>query len=168
MQSKATCARGWTSRPLMLLYGFLIWAPSLCNGLGYHLEHLEKHARPKNTYARLIGFLFFFFFSITNQDCILIIQNIGFPKILRKPKLRWQFGIKCRCQLTFTFVFKNVTWHFGFEVECRMKFVKHRHWWWRTLQMTSILPGGSRYVVSRKPKFEGHETESRVTKYARP
>ena len=67
------------------------------------------------------------FFLVTNQDCILIIQNINFPKILCKPKLRWHFGIKCRCQLTFIFDFKNVTWHFGFEVERQIKFVKHRH-----------------------------------------
>ena len=29
---------------------------------------------------------------------------------------------------TFIFVFENVTWHFGFEVERQMKFVKHTHW----------------------------------------
>ena len=54
---------------------FSLWAWILCNGLGCHLQHLEKHARPKDTYTRLIGF------SITNQNCILIIQNISFPKI---------------------------------------------------------------------------------------
>ena len=27
-------------------------------------------------------------FVVTNQDCILIIQNISFPRILCKPKLR--------------------------------------------------------------------------------
>ena len=77
---------------------------------------------------RIITLDWFYFFLVTNQDCILIIQNISFPKILCKPKLRWHFGIKCRWQLTFIFVFKNVTWHFGFEVERQMKFVKHRHW----------------------------------------
>jgi hypothetical protein len=32
---------------------------------------------------------------------------------------------KCKCQLTFIFVFKNVTEHFGFEVKCQIKFVTH-------------------------------------------
>ena len=44
---------------------------------------------------------------------------------LCNPKLRWKFIIKCMCQLIFILVFKNVTWLFGFEVECQMKFVKH-------------------------------------------
>jgi hypothetical protein len=43
-------------------------------------------------------------------------------------KLRWHFGRKCRYQLTFIFVFENVMWHFGFEVECQMKVVKHTHY----------------------------------------
>ena len=36
-------------------------------------------------YVRSIDFLFIY---LTNQDCILIIQNMRFPKILCKPKLR--------------------------------------------------------------------------------
>ena len=28
-----------------------------CNGLGYHLQHLEKYARLKDTYTQLIVFL---------------------------------------------------------------------------------------------------------------
>ena len=39
------------------------------------------------------------------------------------------FRRKCRCQLTFIFVFENVTWHFGFDVKRQVKFVKHTHWW---------------------------------------
>ena len=62
----------------MLIYGFLC--------VGYHVQHLEKHARLKDTYARLINFVCFVL--VTNQDCILIIQNISFPNILCKPKLR--------------------------------------------------------------------------------
>ena len=33
-----------------------MWARNLCNGLGYHLQHLEKHAKPIDTYTRLIVF----------------------------------------------------------------------------------------------------------------
>ena len=29
--------------------------------------------------------------------------------------------------MTFIFVFENIMWHFGFEVERQMKFVKHTH-----------------------------------------
>ena len=51
---------------------------SICGLEGYAMDwatiqHLEKHARSKDTYARLIGFF------VKNQDCILIIQNISFP-----------------------------------------------------------------------------------------
>ena len=38
------------------------------------------------------------------------------------------FKRKRKCQLTFVFVFENVTWHFEFEVECQMKFIKHTQW----------------------------------------
>ena len=50
-------------------------------------------------------------FLVTYQDCILIIQNISFPKILYNPKLKWHFRIKCLCQLKFIFVFESVTCH---------------------------------------------------------
>ena len=50
--------------------GLSLWAWSGCNGLGYHLQHLKKHARPKDTYARLISF-----FLVTSQDHIMITQN---------------------------------------------------------------------------------------------
>ena len=66
-----------------------------CNGLGY----LKKNARPKNTYTRLMNF----YFVLQNQDCILIIQNIVFSKILYNPKMRWHFKINGICQLTFVF-----------------------------------------------------------------
>ena len=95
-----------------------LWTWSECNGSGYHLQHLEKHARPKDTSARLIVFF------VQNQDCILSNQNISFPKILCNPKLRWDFRIECICQLTFFFVFENVMWQFGFGVERQMKIVK--------------------------------------------
>ena len=74
-------------------------------------------------YLRSIDSLFFY----TNQDCILIIQNINFSKVLCNPKLRWHLTIICTYQLAFIFVFENVTRHFGFEVERQMKFVKHTH-----------------------------------------
>ena len=131
--------------PWWCYVGFYFWARNLCNGLGYHLQHLDKHARPKDTYARLISF-----FWVTNQDCILIIQNISFPKIMCKPNLRWHFGIECRysgCQLTSIFSFKNVTWHFGFEVERQMKFVKHRHWKVASIHVT----GSEIFNKTRRP-----------------
>ena len=56
--------------------------------------------------------------------------------------LRWHFKRKCRCQLTFVFVFNIVTWHVGFEVECQMKFVKYTHWSER--QALRISPWGSK------------------------
>ena len=122
-----------TQKPLAQLFeledpwcsyaGFYLWAWSLCHGLGYHLQHLEEHARPQDTYAWLIVF-----FLVTNHDCVLMIQNITFPKILYTPKLKWHFGIQCRRRSIFISVFKNVTWQFGFKVERQMKFVKHRHW----------------------------------------
>ena len=118
MQSKATCTIGWTWRPLMLLCGSLLWAWSGCNGPSYHLQHSEIHARPMDTYARLIVYF------VTNKDCILIVHIIRFSKILSNTKLRWSFRVKCICQLIFIFVFENVKWHFGFEVERQMKFVK--------------------------------------------
>ena len=47
----------------------------------------------------------------------------------RHVTLRWNFKRKCRSyQLTFIFVFENVMWHFGFEVECQTQFVKHTHY----------------------------------------
>ena len=43
----------------------------------------------------------------------------------------WHWGDilkrKYRCQLTFIFVFENVTWHFGFEVECSIKNLSNIH-----------------------------------------
>ena len=75
----------------------------------------------------MIDWLIVFFF-VTNQDCILVIQNISFSKILWNPKLKWHSRIRCIYQLTFISVFENVTWHFRFEVQCQIKFVKHTHW----------------------------------------
>ena len=71
MKSETTCTLSWTWGPLMLLCGSLFLTWSRCNGLSYHLQHLEKHARTKDTYARLIVLI------VTNQDWILIIQNIN-------------------------------------------------------------------------------------------
>ena len=55
-----------TQKPLAQLFeledpwcsyaGIYLWAWSLCHGLGYHLQHLEEHARPQDTYAWLIVF----------------------------------------------------------------------------------------------------------------
>ena len=37
----------------------------------------------------------------------------------RHVTLRWYFERKCRCQSTFILVFKNIMWHFGFEVQLK-------------------------------------------------
>ena len=54
--------------------------------------------------------------------------EIEMTRTTKHVTLRWHCRRKCRCQLTFIFVFENVTWHFGFEVERQIKFVKHTHW----------------------------------------
>ena len=91
------------SKTLKCSYADLsLWAWSGCNGLGYHLQHLEKHAKHKDTNTWLIVVFF-----ATNQDCILITQNTSFSIILCNPNSRWHSKIKCRCRLTFNFVFEN-------------------------------------------------------------
>ena len=75
-----------------------------------------------------------------------------------KPKLRWHFGIKCGCHLTFIFVFKNVTWHFGFEVEHQMKFVKRRHW-----SSPSILLSSGRPAKTHTTYVKPHDLRRAVT-----
>ena len=47
------------------------------------INAIRGRKKMKDTYAQLIGF-----FWVTNQDCILMIQILSFPKILCKPKLR--------------------------------------------------------------------------------
>ena len=48
-------------------------------------------------------------------------------QITKGVTLRWHFRRKCRCQLTFIIVFKNVMRHVGSEVERQLNFVKHTH-----------------------------------------
>ena len=45
----------------------------------------------------------------------------------RHVTLKWHLKRKCRCRLTFVFIFENVSWHSRFEVERQIKFVKHTH-----------------------------------------
>ncbi len=45
---------GHIIRELRTRVRFSLWNWSLCNGWGSHLQYLEKHVTPKNTYARLI------------------------------------------------------------------------------------------------------------------
>ena len=44
--------------------------------------------------------------------------EIEMTYMIRHVTLRWHFGRKCRFQLTFLFVYENVTWHCEIEVEC--------------------------------------------------
>ena len=79
----------------------------LCGFLFVGLKVMQWIGLPSSTFGEKCeaeGYLHSI--DVTNQDCILIIQNISFPKILCKPKLRRHFGIKCRCHLTFILVFK--------------------------------------------------------------
>ena len=45
--------------------------------------------------------------------------DIEMTRTTRHVTLRWHFRRKCRCLLTYIFVFENITWHFEFEVECQ-------------------------------------------------
>ena len=54
--------------------------------------------------------------------------KIEMARTTRHVTLRWHFKRKYRCELTFIFVFKNVMWHFRFEVKQEMKIFKHTHW----------------------------------------
>jgi hypothetical protein len=118
MQSKATCTTGGTWRPLMLLCGFLFVGLKWMQWIGLPSSTFGETCETEG-YLRSIDIIFL----------LQIIQKISFLKYCVSQILRWHFGIKCRCQLTFNFVFENVTWHFGFGVARHMKFVKHTHWW---------------------------------------
>ena len=90
----------------MLLYGSLFVAWSGCNRLGYHPQHLEKHARPKDTYAWLIKKF------VTNQDCIFIIQNISFSKILCNPKfINWHSFLFLKKSCDTLDLKSNIKWN---------------------------------------------------------
>ena len=62
-----------------------------------------------------------------NTTCQLTRQKMKWHVLVQHVALRSHFRRKCTYQLDIHFVFKNVMWHFGFEVECQMKFVEHTH-----------------------------------------
>jgi hypothetical protein len=77
MQSKATCGIGWTWRQLMLL----------CRSLYVSLKKIQWTGLPSSTFGETCeteGYLCSIdsFFLVTNQNYILITQNINFSKIL--------------------------------------------------------------------------------------
>ena len=51
---KTTCTISWTWRLLMLLCGYFFVGLEWMQWIGYHLQYMEKHVRPKDTYPRLI------------------------------------------------------------------------------------------------------------------
>jgi hypothetical protein len=53
------------------------------------------------------------------------ILEIEIIRTSRHVTFRWSFRRKCRCQFKFIFVLGNIRWHFEFEVQSQMKFVKH-------------------------------------------
>jgi hypothetical protein len=67
----------------------------------------------------------------------------------RHVTLRLPFRRKCRCQLTFFIFFENITWHFGFEVECQMKFVKYHTY----LPNLSIMITSNNTHCQSTPKY---------------
>ena len=48
----------------------------------------------------------------------------------RHVTLRWHCRNKCRCQLTSILAVENIMWHFGFEVEHYMIYVKRTFYFW--------------------------------------
>ena len=123
MQSKATCAIGWTWRPLMLLCGSLFMGLKWMHWIGLPSSTCGKTCKTKDQLHSTDSF-----FIVTNQDCISIIQyNISFSETLCNRKLTQHSKIKCICQLTFISVFEYVTWHFGSEAERQKEFVKYTH-----------------------------------------
>ena len=145
MQPKATCIIGWTWRPLMLV----------CMSLFVGLKWMQWIGLPSSTFGETCkteGYLRSIDGSfVPNQDCFLTSQNITFSRILCNPKLRWRFKIKRTCQLTIIFVFENVMWHFRFEVECQMKFVKRTQW--RLVLDHMRTPPTQYYLVAKPPTW---------------
>ena len=83
----------------------------LCWSLFVSLKWMQWIGLPSSTfeetcntkgYSRLIDSFFLF----TNQDCILIIQNIDYSELSCDPKLRWHLRLNCICWLTFIFYSK--------------------------------------------------------------
>ena len=85
--SIAICVRGFSKRNAIkshlrniklnlktletLMRVSILWASSGCKGLGYHLQQLEKHGRPKDTYAQLIEiFLQIYIYIYISKYCV--------------------------------------------------------------------------------------------------
>ena len=88
-------------KTLDALYASLsLWTWSGCNGLGYHLQHSEKHARPYDTYDQLIEF-----FLLQVKILFLLFEILDFLQYCVTKNWGDILGIKCICQLTFIFCF---------------------------------------------------------------
>ena len=87
-------------------------------------KNLHKNEMHVNWHTRFR----FWHVSVTceeqNHSSIDTLQ-IETTRTTRHVTSRWHFRRKSRCQSTFIFALENVTWHFGFDVERQMKFVKH-------------------------------------------
>ena len=95
MQSRATCAVGWTWRPMMLLCGSLFVGLKWMQWIRLPSLTFGETCETKGPLRSIDSFFFFFWLQI---------------KIV--------FG-------SYKICFQNITWHFGFEVGRQMKFVKH-------------------------------------------
>ena len=115
---------GWTWRPLMLLCGFLFVGSKFMQWIWIPFSTFGETCKIEG-YLRSIDSFFFLWLQI--KIAYWLFKILVFLTYCVS-QIEVTFGIKCRCQLTFILVFKNVTWHFRFEVERQMKFVKHRHW----------------------------------------
>jgi hypothetical protein len=89
-------------------------------------KNLNKQRRSTDTHDLKIWHIVWF---IKEQNYVWIdTLEIEIRRTTRYVTLRWHFTRTCWCQSTFIFVFENVTWHFGFEVEHPMRFVKHTNY----------------------------------------
>ena len=116
MQSKAICALGWTWRPLMLLHGSLFVGLKWMQWIGL-LSTFGKTCETKGYLRSIDSFLGYksrLYFDYAEKYCVT--QNWG-DNLELNVYVNWH---------SFLF-FENVTWHFGFEVERQMRFVKHTH-----------------------------------------
>lgn len=122
IQLKATCTTCWTWRPLMLSYACLsLWVWGGCNVLASLLQHLEKCARSKDTYARLISF------CLQIKHTFLLVILLVFKYCVIKS---WDDILESNVHVNshFLLLLKMSRDTLNMKVYVGWKFVKHSHW----------------------------------------